>query len=65
MPRRAYVCDLGDPDSWRILRCDGCGREIPERVAMGRSCFASDCTGRGVLRPIRKYVPKAERHLYP
>jgi len=57
--RRAYICVSPDPDSWRILRCDQCGREIPERVALCFSCLASDC--RGTLRPIRKWIPKAER----
>jgi hypothetical protein len=57
--RRAYVCVGPDHDTWRILRCDGCGREIPERVALCFSCLVGDC--HGTLRRTRKYVPKADR----
>jgi hypothetical protein len=57
--RAVYICTSPDPDSWRYLQCDTCGRVIEERVAMCWSCLLDLCVGR--LRPINKWVPKAER----
>jgi hypothetical protein len=56
------ICTMPDADSWRILRCDSCGREIPERVALCWSCFATTptpCHGR--LQPTGKFIPKKDR----
>lgn len=57
--RGLYVCTMPDTASWRILRCDGCRREVPERIALCFSCLVGDCHGR--LRPIHRFIPKAER----
>lgn len=57
--RATYLCVGPDPDTWRILRCDRCEREIPERVALCFSCLFGECRGR--LRPTGKYVPRKDR----
>ena len=49
-----HVCGV-DGLSLRVLRCDRCGRECPERFAFGTSCIATDCEG-GVLRPTKKRI---------